>query len=63
MIEEALLNFGAMGLVACVMFFLLQQQEKRNQILQDKLMSVIENNTIAISKMAILVENCKKRGK
>lgn len=62
MIEEALLNFGAMGLVALVMFFLLQQQEKRNRELTDKIISVIETNTSALTTAAEAIYKCKKRG-
>ena len=47
---EYLLNFGAIGIVCAWLMYQYMQQQKREDILLDRLTKVIDNNTIALTR-------------
>lgn len=63
MIENELLNFGVLGLwtmfnISTILYYRKQEQEQQN-----RLIDVIENNTIALTKVHEAMRSCRANGR
>lgn len=59
MIEETLLQYGAVGALCVGLLSIIIWQQKRDEKLKDKLSQVIENNTIAMTRFYEVAKRCE----
>jgi len=57
--ESEFLQYGAMGLLAAVLFYLLIRQQKKDDERDTKMSQVIENNTIALTQVRETTSRCR----
>lgn len=48
---ETFMQYGAMGLLAGVLLYLLIRQQKKDDVRDNRLIAVVENNTIALTRV------------
>lgn len=63
MIEDALINYGALGLWTISNLTLIMYLLKRDTARDAKVLSVVENNTAALCNMKTIIEGCKYAGR
>lgn len=61
--SEYLLDFGALGAVLIWMMIQHQKQQKREDVLTDRLLTTIENNTAALQRFWDALETSVDEGK
>jgi len=52
-------SLGGMGILAAVLIWLQIRTQNRNHEMQDKLMSIIESNTVAMTNLKDIIANLK----
>lgn len=60
MIEEALLNYGVLGIWTIFNISTILYYRKQSEKSQDRLVQVIENNTRTMAKVYEVVRKCKR---
>lgn len=60
MIEETLLQYGALGVLILLLILQLRNQQQKDDERQNRLISVIENNTIAMTKTYQVIKKCRR---
>ena len=63
MIEETLLQYGAVGALCLGLLSIIVWQQKRDEKLKDRLSTVIENNTIAMTRFYEMSKRCEQHGR
>lgn len=61
MIEGELVQYGVFGLWTIFNIWLIMTNKQDFKIINSKLISIIENNTAAMTKVSELLENKKRR--
>jgi hypothetical protein len=60
MIEEQLLNYGVLGIWTMFNISSILYYRKKDETNDENLKRVVENNTIAITKVYEVMRNCRK---
>lgn len=60
MMEEQLVNYGPLGIMIIILVSLLVKQMQKDDKRDEKMSRVIENNTVALTKVHETIKRCSK---
>ena len=63
MIEETLMQYGAVGVLCFFLLSIIIWQQKRDEKLKTELSEVIRNNTIAMTRFYEVAQRCETNGR
>lgn len=58
-IIQSFVQLGALGVMCGALFFLLLEAQKRQRMMEERLMGIIENNTKAVTRLEGVIDKCQ----